>query len=114
MHHSYAVGRLLSQFVAFGMFLVAYLIGGPTLAAPVPISAVASIAEMQRLQEQANPMIQVLSYYANINKGGGLFAWKAASTAAPDDCVIFAPNPVAAQKAGLKGRWIRQLSGALD
>jgi hypothetical protein len=70
-----------------------------------PISAIDAIAELEKAPTD-NP-VQVLSYYRGLGKGGGLFAWNAASSAAPDGCFIFAG------KAG-KGRWIRQSPGALD
>jgi hypothetical protein len=66
---------------------------------------------MQGLKGAANPVVQVLSYYTGLNKGGGLFVWNAASGDAPDGCTIFPEQKTA---AGQKGRWIRQLSGALD
>jgi hypothetical protein len=77
----------------------------------MPIGAVASIAEMQALKGTANPVVQVLSYYTGLNKGGGLFVWNAASGDAPDGCTVFPEQKAAAAQ---KGRWVRQLSGALD
>ena len=93
------------------LFAIAGLAGSSALAAPMPISAAASIAEMQGLNGAAAPVVQVLSYYPGLNRGGGLFVWNAASGDAPDSCTVFAPQK---QAAGQKGRWIRQLSGALD
>src|SRR6185312_13197319 len=81
------------------------------LAAPTPIVAAASIAEMQGLNGAATPVLQVLSYYPGLNEGGGLFVWNAASGDVLDGCTVFAPQR---QAAGQKGRWVRQLSGALD
>src|SRR5581483_8643024 len=99
--------------IRLGLLLVGALICvmRPAAAAPVSISAVASIGEMQGLNGAANPVVQVLSYYPGLNRGGGLFIWNAASGDAPDGCTIFAPQK---QAAGQKGRWTRQLSGALD
>src|SRR6185503_17576296 len=94
-----------------GLLLLAGMIGPAALAAPIPISAVASIAEMQGLNGVAMPVVQVLSYYPGLNRGGGLFVWNAASGDAPDSCTVFAPQK---QAAGQKGRWVRQLPGALD
>jgi hypothetical protein len=90
--------------------VVVSLLGQPALAAPIPIGAVASIAEMQGLNGVAAPVVQVLSYYPGLNRGGGLFVWNATSGDAPDGCTAFAPQ----KQAGQKGRWVRQLSGALD
>ena len=99
----------------FGLLLLAGAVvnpvGSAALAAPMPISAVASVAEMQGLNGAAAPVVQVLSYYPGLNRGGGLFVWNAASGDAPDNCTVFAPQK---QAAGQKGRWVRQLSGALD
>ena len=99
--------------IRLGLLLVGALICvmWPAAAAPVSISAVASIGEMQSLNAGANPVVQVLSYYPGLNRGGGLFVWNAASGDGPDGCTIFAPQK---QAAGQKGRWTRQLSGALD
>src|SRR3954470_4830816 len=100
--------------IKLGLLLIAgmvvTLLGQPALAAPIPIGAVASIAEMQGLNGVAAPVVQVLSYYPGLNRGGGLFVWNAASGDAPDGCTAFAPQ----KQAGQKGRWVRQLSGALD
>jgi hypothetical protein len=87
------------------------LAGSATLAAPMPINAVVSVAEMQGLNGTAAPVVQVLSYYPGLNRGGGLFVWNAASGGAPDGCTVFAPQRQGAEQ---KGRWMRQLSGALD
>lgn len=76
--------------------------------AAVPISAVGSIDEMQALSGAANPVAQVLSYHPGLNRGGGLFVWNAEATGAADNCVTFV------QRAAQKGRWTRQLTGALD
>jgi len=99
--------------ISLGLLLIAALICavGPATAAPVTVSAVGSMAEMQGLNGAANPVVQVLSYYPGLNRGGGLFVWNAASGDAPDNCLIFAPQK---QGAGQKGRWTRQLSGAFD
>ena len=70
----------------------------------MPISAAASVAEMQA--QPGGGAIQLLSYHPGTNKGGGVFVWSAGSSAAPDGCTIL-PG------AG-SGRWIRQLSGPLD
>jgi hypothetical protein len=70
-----------------------------------PISAAASIEEMQGLAPGG--AVQMLSYHAGLNKGGGLFSWDGASNAGVDNCTIFAGK-------GGPGRWIRQLSGPLD
>lgn len=78
-------------------------------AAPAPVSAVDTVAEMQALDGARYPVVQVLSYHPGNGRGGGLFSWNAASTATPDECVTFS-----AQKAAPKGRWVRQLSGMLD
>jgi hypothetical protein len=99
---------------AIGLLLMAGLIwAAPTLApdalaAATQVSAVGSIAEMRALDGAGNPVVQVLSYYAGQGKGGGLFVWTAAATEAEDNCVSFAP------KSAAKGRWLRQLSGALE
>ncbi len=86
--------------IAAGIFLGC----GAVLGAPMPMSAVASIAELQGM---SGGVVQVLSYHPGINKGGGLFTFQASSTAAPDGCMFFAAS-------GGKGRWLRQLSGPLD
>lgn len=70
----------------------------------MPMSAAASIAEMQA--QPAGGAIALLSYHQGMNKGGGLFFWSAGSNAAPDGCTVFPGTG--------SGRWIRQLSGPLD
>ena len=50
------------KYVAFGLFLISGLFC-PAAAAPVPISAVGSIAEMQAEDGSARPVLQVLAYY---------------------------------------------------
>ena len=77
-------------------------------AAPVPVSAVASIEEMQAQSGSGMHVVQVLSYHQGQNKGGGLFVWIPTVASAPDNCVTFAGNNTPA------GRWVRQLAGALD
>src|ERR1700744_4467520 len=83
----------------FGLSLSSY--------AAMPISAVGSIDEMQALSGAASPAVQAFSYHPGLNRGGGLFVWNAEATGPADNCVTFAP------KAAQKGRWIRQLNGAL-
>ena len=97
--------------LVFVLFLVAGFTAPAMAAGPMPISAVASVSEMQALDGARYPVVQVLSYYAGNGRGGGLFTWNAASAATPDDCVTFQPQK---QAEGQKGRWIRQFSGALD
>lgn len=48
--------------------------------------------------------IQLVSYHAGANEGGGVFAWDAASTAADDGRMVIAVTGVAV------GRWVRQFS----
>jgi hypothetical protein len=100
----------MSQKTTFIGFMMLGALFGPSLAAiaAVPVSAVGSIDEMQALNGAANPVAQVLSYHPGLNRGGGLFVWNAEATGAADNCVTFAP------KAAQKGRWTRQLTGALD
>jgi hypothetical protein len=97
---------------AFGllMFVILGCLAGPAPAAPMRMIAVGTIEEMQALDGAANPVVEVLSYHADTNKGGGLFAWSPASGAAPDNCVTFARQG----KQGAAGRWVRRHSGALD
>src|SRR5260221_7447567 len=89
-------------------------LAGPILAcarafaAPVPVSALASIDEKQAQNGDTSHVLQVLSYHQGQSRGGGLFVWTSAATSAPDNCVTFAG------KGAPAGRWIRQLTGALD
>jgi len=96
----------------FTLLLTAGLLGlAPAAsAATVRLSAVDSVAEMQVLDPAANPVVEVVSYYPGINRGGGLFSWDGGSATAPDNCVTFAPKQGGTQR----GRWIRRLSGALE
>lgn len=96
------------------LLLTAGLLGLPlvTSAAPLRIAAVSSIDEMQGLDGAANPVVEVLSYYPDLNRGGGLFVWNAKASEAPDNCVTFAAQNK--QAGAQKGRWVRRLSGALD
>lgn len=75
-------------------------------AAPMPLSAVASIEELQATGGGAGA-VMLLSYHAGLNRGGGLFVFQANSVSTPDGCTVLAAG-------GGKGRWVRQLSGALD
>ncbi|MBA2587872.1 MAG: hypothetical protein H0U98_04515 [Alphaproteobacteria bacterium] len=68
------------------------------------MAAVSSVDELSGLSSGA---AQILSYHENMNKGGGVFAFQASSAATVNGCTIFAAS-------GGKGRWVRQLSGALD
>jgi hypothetical protein len=77
---------------------------GAPRSAPMPMSAVASVDELQSVN---GGIAQVLSYHPGMNRGGGLFAFQAGSAATADGCIVFAGG-------GGKGRWMRQLSGALD
>lgn len=79
------------------------LVGAPVSASALPLTTAASVGELQA--QPGAGAVQLLSYYAGNNKGGGLFAWVAGSSATPDGCVIF---------GGTGGRWVRQLPGALD
>ena len=83
-----------------GMILAA----GAAPAPPKPVSAVASVDDLQTI---GGGVAQVLAYHSGTGRGGGLFVFQAAGTAAPDGCTVFAA-------AGGKGRWVRQLSGPLD
>lgn len=77
---------------------------------PANIPNIPSIAAMQALGA-ASPQyatINLQSYYAGLNKGGGIFQWAAGSTATGDTCTIFAASGVST------GRWIRQGINALD
>ena len=71
-------------------------------ASAAPTVAVASIAELQAAAPA--PVILVASYHPGLNKGGGIFVW-APGPGAADNCTSFAGNG---------GRWLRQLSGALN
>jgi hypothetical protein len=75
-------------------------------AAPMPLSVVASIEELQATGGGAGA-VMLLSYHAGLNRGGGLFVFQANSVSTPDGCTVLAAG-------GGKGRWVRQLSGALD
>ena len=75
-------------------------------AAPRPVLSVASVDELQA--ERGTAALLLLSYHAGTNRGGGLFVWDATANTAPDGCVVFAARGATA------GRWIRQLTGALD
>jgi hypothetical protein len=93
----------------FWLMAIATLFSVPAAAnAATPIIAVASIGEVQKLNGDTAPVVQVLSYHPGHNRGGGLLIWNADSAAPVDDCVTFAA------KDGRKGRWVRQLPGALD
>ena len=100
------------QQAAFGLLMLVICLAGPASAATTRMIAVGSIDEMQALDGTANPVVQVLSYYTGLNRGGGLFVWNSNGSEAPDECVAFAPRPK--QDGAQKGRWIRQLPGALD
>ena len=76
-------------------------------AAPMPILAVTTIDEMPAQSGDATRALQVLSYHAGLNRGGGLFVWTPSSTATPDNCVTFAGK-------GAAGRWTRQWTGPLE
>jgi len=93
------------MFANFSTAFAAFAVLAWGAAHAAPISAASSIAEMEAAP--TNTVIQLLSYHPGVGKGGGLFTWSAASSAAPDGCVTFAGK-------GGKGRWIRQLYGALD
>ena len=99
---------------AFGLLTLAILgcLAVPAPAATTRMIAVGSIDEMQALNGAANPVVQVLSYYPGLNRGGGLFVWNSDGSEAPDECVTFAPRPK--QDGAVKGRWMRQLPDALD
>ena len=99
---------------AFGLLMLAILgcLAGPAPAAPMRMTAVGTIDEMRALDGAANSVVEVVSYYPDYNKGGGLFGWNPTSSVAPDGCVTFAPQ--GKQGATEKGRWVRRLSGALD
>jgi hypothetical protein len=75
------------------------------LSAAVPVVAVGSVDELSAMGGAGAPVVQVLSYHPGLNRGGGLFAWQAASTSVPNNCTVFAA-------AGGKGRWIRPLTAA--
>ena len=95
------------KYVAFGLFLISGLFC-PAAAAPVPISAVGSIAEMQAEDGTARPVLQVLAYYPGHSYGGGLFVWAPAATGAGDNCTSFNGRTPG------KGLWMRKLDGPLD
>jgi len=94
--------------LTFGLLFITGLICCPALAAPMTISAVRSIEELQALNGAANLVVQVLSYYPGMNRGGGLFTWNPAAAGAADNCTSFAAH------GERKGLWTRQLAGALD
>lgn len=98
-----------SKRLIFGILLAAICIFPPadTLAA-TPVTAVRSIGELKILDGARYPVVEVLSYHPGLGKGGGLFVWTANAEATADDCVNVAPSN------GEKGRWVRQMSGALD
>lgn len=70
-----------------------------------PARTVASIAELRALTATNRP-VQVLGYYAAGDDGGGLFVWKAASTAEDNGGTVIRPDSVS---AGDPGRWERIL-----
>lgn len=68
------------------------------------ISSVSSIEELRAKAASLNgEQISLSGYYAGSTKGGGVFVWNAASTAADDGGVTIAVTGVTT------GRWVRQL-----
>lgn len=77
----------------------------PRLNAEV-VKQIAFVDELRTREGSFNgEAVQLVSYYAGANKGGGVFVWDAASTAADDGGVTIAVAGVAT------GRWVRQLDG---
>jgi hypothetical protein len=76
-------------------------------AAPMPLSAVASIEELQATGG-APRGVPLVADHSGLNKGGGLFVFQANSASPSDGCTLFTAG-------GGKGRWVRQVNGtALD
>lgn len=74
------------------------------------IRNVPTIAALQALGTASGQYatVNVASYQAANNKGGGIFQWNSSSTATTDSCTVFQATGVAT------GRWFRQLNGPLD
>jgi hypothetical protein len=71
-----------------------------------PVTAVDSVDALRLQRGRFNgDTVQLLSYHAGLNKGGGVLVWDATSTAADDSGVTFAVTGVAT------GRWVRLLDG---
>ena len=92
-----AAGRnfLAGLFVA----LFVFFLGDGASAAPQPVLAVASVAELKAADGAKTPILQVTGYYSGSLLGGGLFVWQAGCRL-PDNCTIFAPG-------NGKGAWVR-------
>lgn len=100
---------MLVKHLVFAVLLAAISLLQPAQARSVmPVVAVGAVDELTAVNGVKTPVVQVLSYHAGLSKGGGLFVWDATAQGAADDCVTFVP------RAGEKGRWLRQVSGALD
>jgi len=86
------------------------LVSAPALASNnyANITTVPSIVALQNLgsASQQYGTVNVQSYIAGGNAGGGIFVWNNTSTTTVDACVVFAASGVTT------GRWFRQLSGA--
>jgi hypothetical protein len=95
------------RYPALGFMLAALCILQPARAA-TPVIAADAISDLATVNGAKTPVVQVLSYYPGLGKGGGLFVWDPSANGAADGCITFAP------RAGGKGRWLRQLPGALD
>lgn len=85
----------------------------PALAAsnPANMPTVASIAALQALGAASSQYaaINVASYYASQNSGGGVFVWVPGSTATAEPCVVIQASGVTT------GRWFRQIgTSAID
>ena len=93
---------------AIGFLLAALLLVQHPAQAAMPVIAIGAVSELETLNGAKTPVVEVLSYYAGLDKGGGLFVWDAAAQTPADGCITFAP------RGGVKGRWVRRLSGALD
>lgn len=93
--------KLTALLTATGLAL--FFINNDSRAAPM--FSAGSVEEMQTLAPGG--VVQLQSYHAGANKGGGVFAWDGANNAAANSCTIFAGKRGA-------GRWVRQLSGPLD
>ena len=92
-----------------GLFAVLLLFfpGEVAWAAPQPVLAVASIAELKAADGARTPILQVTGYYSGSLLGGGLFVWQSGGRP-PDNCTVFATG-------NGKGAWVRRLEdGVLD
>lgn len=89
----------------FAGLLLALILALPALAAPRPVLAVDSVAELQAIDGRASPLLQVAGFYPGSTMGGGLFVWRPAGST-PDHCTIFPAK-------GGDGVWVRRVAGSV-